>query len=96
MAMAVLIYLIDIAYNLAFFIIIAQVAISWLIAFDILNTRNEQARNLVALLHKATEPVYKPIRRFIPAIGGIDLTPLIVMIGLSVARNVLIGFLLSF
>lgn len=93
--MGLLVYLIDMAFNIAFFVIILQVAISWLIMFDVVNTSNQQAQRLVDLLHRLTEPVYKPLRRYIPPIGGIDLTPLIVMIGLSFLQSIIIGMLLS-
>lgn len=93
--MGLLAYLIDIAFNIAFFVIIAQVAVSWLIAFDVINTSNAQARKLVEMLHKLTDPVYSRLRRFIPPIGGIDLTPLVVMIGLSVLHRVVLGLLFS-
>ena len=93
--MGLLIYLIDIVFNIAFFVIIGQVAISWLIAFDVINTANPQARRLVELLHRLTDPVYSRLRRFIPAIGGIDLTPLVVMIGLSMLHRIVLGLLFS-
>ena len=64
------------------FIIIIQVVASWLIAFDVINTKNRQAANLVRLLDRATAPVYAPLRKYIPAIGGIDITPIIVIFGI--------------
>ncbi len=64
-------------------VIIIQVAMSWLIAFEIINEKNEAAQNLTALLHKLTDPVFKPLRKYVPPIGGIDMTPLIVIIGLQ-------------
>lgn len=91
--MGILIYLIGIAFNIAYFIIIAQAAISWLVAFDIIKTSSPQAQNLIQLLHRATEPVYSRIRKYIPTIGGIDLTPLVVFIALSVTQRILVGFL---
>lgn len=70
-----------------FWIIIAQVVLSWLLAFDVVNIKNQQARNLVGLIHKITDPVYKPLRRFIPPIAGIDLTPIIIIFGISLLKN---------
>lgn len=66
------------------FIIIIDVAVTWLIAFKVLDTNNEQARNLVALLKKLTDPVMKPVQKYIPPIGGIDITPIVVIIGLQI------------
>jgi YggT family protein len=93
--MGFLITLINILFNVAFFVIIAQVAVSWLIAFDVINAKSPQAQNLVKLLNKLTEPVYSKIRRFIPPIGGIDLTPLVVMIALSILHRILVSLIVS-
>lgn len=88
--MHTLVNLIDLAYNIFIGIIIVQVAVSWLIAFDVINAGNQRAQNLINLLRKATDPVYKPIQKYIPPIGGIDLTPLIVILLLSFLRDILI------
>lgn len=93
--MGILIYLINLAFSFAFFIIIAQAALSWLIAFDIVKTNSPQAKNLIHLLYKLTEPVYSRVRKFIPMIGGIDLTPLVVFIALSILKQLIIGALVS-
>jgi YggT family protein len=76
--------------NVYFYIIIASVIISWLIAFEVLNTSNPQAQNLVRLLNKATEPVYKPLRKYIPAIAGIDITPIIVVFGIFLLQRLVV------
>lgn len=91
--MTFLLTLLSLFFNIAFLVIILQVAVSWLIAFDVINTKNQQAQNLLRLLHKLTEPVYSRIRRFIPPIGGIDLTPLVVMIALSILQSILFSLL---
>ncbi len=80
-----LIFLLDVY----FYIIIASVIISWLIAFDVVNVKNPQAQNLINLLNKVTEPVYKPLRKFIPPIGGIDITPIIVVFGIFLLQNLI-------
>ena len=89
--MNLFIYLIDLAFNIAYFIIIAQIAIHWLTIFGVINTENPQAEQVIEALNKITEPVYEKIRKFLPPIGGIDLTPLAVLIGLSVVRSILIS-----
>ncbi len=76
------------ALDIYFWIIIISVISSWLIAFEVINTRNPQAANLMRLLNKATEPVFAPLRKFIPAIGGIDITPIIVIFGIQILKNV--------
>ena len=82
--------LLSLAIQIYIFIIIIQVAISWLIAFDVINAGNRQAQNLIRLLARATDPVYKPLRNYIPPIGGIDITPIIVIIGLSLIESYII------
>lgn len=75
--------------NIFFWIIIAQVVLSWLIAFDVINIRNNQAMNLIQLLNKITEPVFKPLRKIIPSIGGIDITPIIIIFGISLLQKLI-------
>lgn len=91
--MHIIVSLLSLAFDIYIGIILLQVVISWLIAFEVINAGNQQAQNLIRLLQKATDPIYKPLRKYVPAIGGIDLTPLIVIIGLSFLRNILIGIL---
>lgn len=75
--------------DIFFWIIILQVVFSWLIAFDIINIKNPQAQNLIRLITRITDPVYKPLRKFIPAIGGIDITPIIIILGISILKNII-------
>ena len=70
--------------NLYFWVIIAYVASSWLVAFDIINTRNMRARQLLTVLTKLVEPVLMPIRRVIPPIAGIDLSPIVLLVGMQI------------
>jgi YggT family protein len=88
-----LVYLINLAIDIYIAIIVVQVAVTWLIAFDVINAANEQAQNLINLLKKMTDPVYKPLQKYIPPIGGIDITPLVVIILLCIIRSILIGAL---
>ena len=75
--------------NLYIAVIIAWVAVTWLINFKVLDTNNPQARNLVDLLTKATDPVMKPVAKYVPPIAGIDLTPLIVIIGFEILKAII-------
>ena len=68
--------------DVVFWVIIIQVILSWLVAFDVVNVRNPQAANLVRLFEKLTGPIYRPLRRYIPPIAGIDITPIIIIIGI--------------
>tara|TARA_A200000113_G_C8793849_1_gene331784 strand:+ start:522 stop:773 length:252 start_codon:yes stop_codon:yes gene_type:complete len=79
------------AISIYIFIIVLQVIINWLIIFDVINVKNQQAQNLINLLKRATDPVYKPIKKYVPPIGGIDVTPLVVIIGLNLISSLLWG-----
>ncbi len=61
-------------------IIIIHVILHWLMAFEVINPRNQQAGNLMRLMGRITDPVMKRVQRYVPPIGGIDLTPLVVII----------------
>ena len=76
--------------DLYIYVIIASVIVSWLIAFDVINARNEKAANLLRLLDRATEPVYRPIRKYVPPIAGIDLTPIIVIFGIYILQRMIV------
>ena len=73
--------------NILFWVIIAQVVISWLIAFDVINVKNAKAQNLIVMLNKITDPIFKPLRKVIPSIGGIDITPIIVIFAISILQR---------
>lgn len=77
-----------IGLDIYMWIILINVIISWLIAFGVMNTRNPQAGNLMRLMEKATDPVFRPLRRFIPSIGGIDITPMVVIFGIMFLKNI--------
>jgi len=86
-------YIISLAFDIYIGIIIVQIAVGWLVIFDVINVNNAQAQNLITLLKRATDPVYKPLRKYIPPIGGIDITPIIVILGLSLLRSMILGAL---
>jgi YggT family protein len=92
--MSTLMNLIALAIDLYTFVIILQVAVSWLTIFEVVNLAHPQAQNLVDLLKKLTDPVYKPIQKYVPPIGGIDITPIIVILGLSLLERVISSFIL--
>jgi len=62
------------------YVIIAAVIVSWLVAFGVINTYNQFARMVLRALHSLTEPLFAPIRRIIPPLGGLDLSPLIALL----------------
>ena len=83
---AAFLYIFDTVVSLYIFVVVLAVIASWLIAFGVLNPHNQLARSLVNLLDSLTDPVFRQIRRVIPPIGGLDLSPLVVVIALQVLR----------
>jgi len=61
-------------------VVIAAVIVSWLTAFNVINSHNNFVRSLLRILYALTEPVFRPIRKIIPPMGGLDLSPIIVFV----------------
>jgi YggT family protein len=72
-------------------IIIIQVILSWLFAFNVLNTSSGGVRAFVIALDRITAPLYRPIRRILPDFGGIDFSPLVLLILIQVIKKLLDG-----
>jgi YggT family protein len=87
-------WLISISVDVLALIIFVQVALSWLVAFEIVNAKNEAAQNLTNLTKKITDPIYKPLKKYIPPVGGIDITPLVVILGLYVFKALVLSIIL--
>ena len=89
-----LIALVDIAnllLSVLTWIIIIQVILSWLFAFNVLNTSSGGVRAFVVALDRITAPLYRPIRRILPDFGGIDFSPLVILILIQVIKKLLAG-----
>jgi YggT family protein len=91
---AALLWLFDTLVGLYIFVIISAVVVSWLIAFGVLNTYNPMARTVIRVLDALTEPVFRRIRRIIPPIGGLDLSPMLVILALYFLRILVDGYAL--
>ncbi|MCB9992399.1 MAG: YggT family protein [Hyphomicrobiaceae bacterium] len=85
-----LLQFIDLVLQLAIYIIIAQVIMSWLLAFNILNMSNRLVATIANALYQITEPVLRPIRRFVPNFGGLDLSPIILFLAIYFIRLVIL------
>jgi YggT family protein len=72
------------------YVVIANVVLSWLIGFGVVNLQHPFVRSLWQFIQVATEPLLRPIRRFLPDMGGIDISPIILLLGCSFVRFVLI------
>ena len=75
--------------NILWFFIIAHVVMSWLINFQVLNTRQPLVAQIWYGINRLLEPLYAPIRSVLPNMGGLDLAPLVVLIAVAMARIVL-------
>jgi YggT family protein len=76
--------------DLYWWVVVIAVVVSWLVAFGVLNTYNHLARSVIRALDALTEPVFRQIRRVIPPLGGLDLSPLIVLIGIWFIEYILV------
>jgi YggT family protein len=83
--------ILDLLLRVLGWIIIAQVILSWLIAFNVLNTSSQGLRAFLGALDRMTEPLYRPIRRIMPDFGGIDFSPLVVLLLIQILRMLLSG-----
>lgn len=88
--MIAIISLIDAVISIYTWIIIASVVLSWLVAFNVVNTRNRVVYMIGDFLHRATEPVLAPIRRILPNLGPVDLSPIVLLLLLFFIRTLLV------
>ena len=86
-----LLYFIDLLLNLFIFLLIAQAVLSWLIVFQVVNTRNPVVSTIGEFLYRVTEPVLRPIRQLLPNFGGIDISPLVVILIIYFFQIVILG-----
>jgi YggT family protein len=80
--------------SIIWWIIVIQAVMSWLIAFNVINTHNDFVRSIWQALDKITEPLYRPIRRILPDFGALDLSPLVVLLVLYILQTVILPNLL--
>ncbi len=85
--------LFDNIINLYIWVLIIHVIISWLVAFNILNTSNRFVYSLLDVSHRLTSPPLDYIRRFLPNLGSIDISPVVLILGLMFLRNLVFEFL---
>ena len=83
------IWLIEVVIELVTWVVIASAIVSWLVAFGVVNMRNQFIRMVVETLYRLTEPMLRPIRRMMPNLGGVDISPVILLLGLFFVREAL-------
>jgi len=82
----------DIILGIFVWVMIATVVMSWLISFNIVNTSNRAVYLITDILYRLTEPLLVPIRRFLPNLGGLDFSPLVLLLAVYFIRDVLARF----
>ena len=83
-------WLIDTVIGFYIALVIAQIVLSWLVSFNVVNTRNRFVYIVGDFLYRVTEPALRPIRRLLPNFGGIDLSAVVLLLGLYFVRMLLI------
>ncbi len=87
--LVLLLQIVDMLLGVFTWIVIIQGIMSWLVAFNVINTYNDFVRQVLFALQKITEPVYRPVRRIMPDFGQLDLSPLVVLLLIYIARMVI-------
>src|SRR4028119_257250 len=77
--------------NVLWWPIILQVILSWLVAFNVLNTSSQGVRRFLSALDRLLEPLFRPFRRILPDFGGLDLSPVVVLLLISILINPVIS-----
>lgn len=77
--------------NIMIWVIIIQAVLSWLVAFNVINTYNDGVRQFLYWLERITDPLYRPIRAIMPDFGGIDFSPIVVILLLHLLSRVIAG-----
>jgi YggT family protein len=86
----IVLQIVQVLLNVLWWIIVVQAILSWLIAFNVINTYNDFVRSLWNGLQVITEPIYRPIRKILPDFGALDISPLIVLLILYILSNIVI------
>jgi YggT family protein len=80
---------IDLALNLYTWVLIGSAIFSWLYAFNVINSSNQFVNSVGRFLYNVTEPVLRPIRRFLPDLGGIDISPIVLLLIIFFLRSLM-------
>jgi len=85
--------LLDSVVTIYIWILIINALLSWLIAFNVLNTSNRLVYSLLDISYKITDPLLRPIRNFLPNLGNIDISPVVLILLLMFVRNLIFEYL---
>jgi len=81
------------ALNIYTWLLVISAVLSWLIAFNVVNTRNQFVATVWDMLYRVTEPLLRPIRNMLPNMGGIDISPIILLLGIFFIQRVIVLYL---
>lgn len=79
--------IIDFILMIAQWVIVIQAILSWLVVFNVINTYNPTVRSIWQALDRLTDPLYRPIRRILPDFGGLDLSPMVILLVIILLRR---------
>jgi YggT family protein len=77
----------EILLDVIWWLIVVQVVLSWLLAFNVLNLGSGPVRTFVVTLDRITAPLYRPLRRILPDFGGLDFSPLIILLAITLIES---------
>jgi YggT family protein len=85
--------IVEAVLNVYIWLLIASAILSWLIAFNVVNTRNQFVAAVAEFLYRITEPVLRPIRRMMPDLGGLDISPIVVILIIMFIESVIVRYI---
>ena len=88
-----ILYVILLVLDLYIWLLIAAAVLSWLVAFNVVNARNQFVAMLGDFLFRITEPVLRPIRNMMPSLGGIDVSPVIVILIIILIKDIIVRYI---
>lgn len=82
--------IVELLLRVLMYIIILQAVLSWLVAFNVINTYNQGVVGFLRALDRLTEPLYRPIRKVLPDLGGLDMSPMVVILLIIILKDYLL------
>jgi YggT family protein len=88
-----ILYIILIVLDIYIWLLIAAAVLSWLVAFNVINTRNQFVAMVGDFLYRITEPVLRPIRNMLPSLGGIDISPVVLILIIILIKDIIVRYI---
>jgi YggT family protein len=88
-----ILYIILLVLDIYIWLLIAAAILSWLIAFNVVNTRNQFVATIGDFLYRITEPVLRPIRNMLPSLGGIDISPVVLILIIILIKDIIVRYI---